>query len=161
MAEPDEPHESVLETLNEPPPRGLFTRLSRVAIHLSRLQNESISGLDLPYSDFTILNTLRRYGDQGGLPVVKLGRLVMRPTGSMTLILDRLEKAGLIERRSIPHDRRSVLIALTEAGSEVSQKSAQAYNAIQDTTLAGVETAEVEKIDHAIRRLLEIMEPRS
>jgi DNA-binding MarR family transcriptional regulator len=115
----------------------------------------------LPYSDFTILNTLRRYGDQGGLPVVKLGRLVMRPTGSMTLILDRLEKAGLIERRSIPHDRRSVLIALTEAGSEVSQKSAQAYNAIQDTTLAGVETAEVEKIDHAIRRLLEIMEPRS
>ena len=152
--------QSVLDTLlSEPPPRGLFTRLARVALHLSRLQNESIQGLDLPYSDFSILNTLRRFGDDGGLPVVQLGRLVMRPTGSMTLILDRLEKAGLIARRPQPNDRRSVLIVLTPEGEQMSEKCADVYDAVQARTLAGIDPDELVEIDGSVRRLLEILEP--
>ena len=34
----------------------------------------------------------------------------------MTSRIDRLEKAGLIERRKHPSDRRGVLVALTDAG---------------------------------------------
>ena len=149
---------SVLQTLSEPPPRGLFTRLARVALHLSRLQEESIEGLDLSYSDYTVLNTLRRFGEDGGLPVVRLSRLVLRPIGSMTLILDRLEKAGLVDRRPDPRDRRAVLIVLTEDGARVSRRGADAYDAIQARVLEGVEGPDLERIDQAVRRLLETLE---
>ena len=161
MAETEQPPESVLDTLDEAPPLGLFTRLSRVGLHLAQLQNGVSADLGLPYSDFTILNTLRRYGEQGGLPVLKLGRLVMRPPGSMTLILDRLAKADLIERRAIPEDRRSVLIALTPTGEEVARRGAETYDALQQRVLAGVGESEVADIDQAVRRLLEILEDAS
>ena len=155
------PTDSVLRMLNEPPPRGLFTRLARVALHLSRLQEESIEGLSLKYSDYTVLNTLRRFGEDGGLPVVRLARLVLRPVGSMTLILDRLEQTGLIERRADPDDRRSVLIMLTPRGEDVSRRGADAYDTIQARVLDGVESPNLERIDVAIRELLEALEADS
>jgi DNA-binding MarR family transcriptional regulator len=37
---------------------------------------------------------------------------------SVTSLLDRLEKAGLAERRRHPTDRRSVLVALTDEGAD-------------------------------------------
>jgi DNA-binding MarR family transcriptional regulator len=151
--------ESVLDLLGEPPPRGLFTRLSRVAIHLSKLQNDAIEGLGLSFSDFTVLNTLRRFGDDGGLPVVRLSRLVLRPTGSMTLILDRLEKAGLIARRPDPGDRRSILIVLTAEGEDTSRRIAETYDQLQREILADVSDEELLEIDRAVRRMLEILEP--
>ena len=156
-----DPIDSVLETLNEPPPRGLFTRLARVALHLSRLQEEAIDGLPIKYSDYTVLNTLRRFGEDGGLPVVRLARLVLRPVGSMTLILDRLEKASLIERRADPGDRRSVLIGLTEEGESVARRGAEAYDRIQARVVGAVAPDELDRIDGAIRTLLGSLEADS
>jgi DNA-binding MarR family transcriptional regulator len=40
----------------------------------------------------------------------------MISSGGMTNRLDRLERAGLIERRKNPEDRRSTLVALTTDG---------------------------------------------
>lgn len=151
-------HEPVLPTLSDPPPRGLFTRLGRVGLHLGRLQDESIRGLDLRYGDYSLLNTLRRYGEDGGLPVVRLARLVLRPVGSITLILDRLETAKWIERRPDPDDRRSVLVRLTPEGERIAEQGAAAYDAIQARVLDDVSPEELAAIDGAVRRLLELLE---
>jgi DNA-binding MarR family transcriptional regulator len=50
------------------------------------------------------------------LPLGKMGRrLQVHPT-SVTSIVDRLEKAGLVTRRPHPQDGRTVLAEITEAG---------------------------------------------
>lgn len=43
----------------------------------------------------------------------------MLTSGAMTSRLDRLEKAGLIQRQPSPTDRRSVQVQLTEVGLEL------------------------------------------
>jgi MarR family 2-MHQ and catechol resistance regulon transcriptional repressor len=44
---------------------------------------------------------------------------ILRSTGNMTLVLDNLEKRGLVRRERATDDRRMVNISLTEAGREV------------------------------------------
>src|SRR5699024_3734400 len=48
---------------------------------------------------------------------------------STTNSVDRLEKAGLVARRSHPDDRRTTLVDLTEAGRELAAEATTALNA--------------------------------
>jgi len=150
--------EPVAPYLSVPPPRGLFTRLARVALHLTRLQEESILEIDLRYSDYTVLATLQKEGAKDGLPVSRLADLVLRPMGSITQILDRLAKDKLVERIPDPRDRRMVLIAITEEGTRVALRGAKVYDPIQARVLEGIEPHELGEVDHAIRRLLKALE---
>lgn len=154
----DESPQPVPPYLTAPPPAGLFTRLARVALHLTRLQEESIDGLDLRYSDYTVLATLEKEGARDGLPVSRLAQLVLRPMGSITQVLDRLAKAALVERIPDPNDRRMVLIAITEEGRRVAQRGTQVYEDIQRRVLADISPDELEAVDRGVRRLLEALE---
>jgi DNA-binding MarR family transcriptional regulator len=129
-----------------------------VALHLTRLQEESILKLDLRYSDYTVLATLEKEGAKDGLPVSRLADLVLRPMGSITQILDRLAKAELVKRVPDPRDRRMVLIAITEEGRHVALLGAAVYDRIQERVLEGMEPHEVSEVDEAIRRLLQVLE---
>ena len=76
--------------MDDPPPRGLFTRLARVALHIAQLQDEAMQSVSLRFSDYTILATLEREALEDGLPVSRLAELILRPMGSITQIVDRL-----------------------------------------------------------------------
>jgi DNA-binding MarR family transcriptional regulator len=153
-----EPLESDASYMTAPPPRGLFTRLARVALHLTRVQEESIRDLGLRYRDYTVLATLEKEGAKDGLPVSRLADLVLRPMGSITQIVDRLAKAGLVERIPDPRDRRMVLIAITAEGERVALHGGEVYDGIQVRVLEGMELDELGEVDLAICRLLEAFE---
>jgi DNA-binding MarR family transcriptional regulator len=65
------------------------------------------------------MHTLEILGQQSPLRMKELAAKMGITTGTLTVNVDRLEKQGLVER--IPHetDRRSILVALTEAGQEL------------------------------------------
>jgi MarR family transcriptional regulator, organic hydroperoxide resistance regulator len=52
-----------------------------------------------------------------------------RPS-TLTGILDRLERAGLIERTPNPRDRRSVLLGLTADGAKAAARVARAFEEV-------------------------------
>src|SRR5689334_12956537 len=58
----------------------------------------------------------------GPCPVSELVRVFGAKHSTMTSMLDRLEKRGLIERKSNPEDRRSLLIGLTRKGQTAAVK---------------------------------------
>jgi len=59
----------------------------------------------------------------GALPLSKIGeRLQVHPT-SVTNIVDRLEKSGLVTRKPNPNDGRGVLAEITEQGRRVVEKA--------------------------------------
>ena len=59
---------------------------------------------------------LLTFSSRGSLPLGKMGeRLQVHPT-SITSIIDRLERAGLVVRRRHPDDGRAVLAEITDAG---------------------------------------------
>ena len=75
----------------------------------------------------------------------------------MTQILDRLERGGLVERMPDPADRRKVLVGLTAAGMRTADAANARYASERERLLAGLSTGEVQQLDDAIHRLLEVM----
>ena len=53
---------------------------------------------------------------EGSLTPSELGSRLRLTSGSVTAMIDRLDRGGLIERRQNPDDKRSVLVALTTRG---------------------------------------------
>ena len=73
--------------------------------------------LDLNRTDLRCLDHL---GRAGPVPAGRLAEAVGLTTGALTTAVDRLERAGYVERRRDPADRRRVLVALTPAAAPVS-----------------------------------------
>ena len=66
---------------------------------------------------------LLTFSSRGSLPLGKMGqRLQVHPT-SITSIIDRLEAAGLVERRRHPDDGRAVLAEITPSGRELVERA--------------------------------------
>ncbi len=91
------------------------TSLMRVhQLVLSRL-DAMLKPHDLTFARYEAL-VLLSFTSKGSLPLGKMGeRLQVHPT-SVTPIVDRLERAGLVRRRPHPDDRRAVLAEITDAG---------------------------------------------
>lgn len=70
---------------------------------------------DLPLQSFEVVLRLGRTPG-GCLTAGELGNVVALTSGGATRLIDRLETAGLVERRRNTADRRQVLVCLTDAG---------------------------------------------
>ena len=88
----------------------------------------------------------------------ELARYTGLTSGATTAMLDRLEKAHLIERRRNPQDRRGTLIVLTnERTQEVSAMFASGREAINRLTSSYSES-ELETLADYFRRLIIVWE---
>ena len=154
------PRAPVAPYLDDPPPRGLFTRLARVGLLVGQLQEEAMDAIGLRFADYTILATLRREGAKEGVPVSRLAELVLRPMGSITQLVDRLAREGLVTREPDPSDRRMVRVALSEAGLKLARRGQQAYDRVHAQAIAGVDAETLERIDGGVRELLDTLERR-
>jgi DNA-binding MarR family transcriptional regulator len=70
---------------------------------------------DLPLSWFDVLMTLAQT-PRGEMRMQDLAREILLSKSGLTRLFDRMERAGLVERRSCPSDRRGTLAALTADG---------------------------------------------
>ena len=73
----------------------------------------SINAQGLGISDFMVLEVLLH---KGPLTISVIGEKVLLASASMTSAIDRLEKRGLVLRRSCNSDRRIRVVELTAAG---------------------------------------------
>lgn len=77
-------------------------------------RTESLQRRGLTPNDSRILSSL----DAEGRPIGELARQFNSDPSNTTWVVDRLEKAGYVERRPSPADRRVKLVALTARGIE-------------------------------------------
>jgi DNA-binding MarR family transcriptional regulator len=78
-----------------------------------------IRSLGLTSSQFDVIATL---GDTEGMTCKELSEKTLVTKGTLTGVLDRLEKKGLIVRVPSREDRRSIFIRLTPKGDALFQK---------------------------------------
>ncbi|ARK06082.1 MarR family winged helix-turn-helix transcriptional regulator [Cellulosimicrobium sp. AB352] len=90
-------------------------RLRRVAALLEAALERSAARHDVSRAEFDVLAALRRAGRP--LRAGEVTTMTGAPGASITKRLDRLERAGLVERTVAERDRRGVLVALTDAGT--------------------------------------------
>ena len=75
----------------------------------------------ISYSEYRVLSSLRVRGEDFRTTPLDLNRFTQITSAGMTRTLDRLERAGYVDRFPNPDDRRSILIGLTPAGWEFAE----------------------------------------
>lgn len=136
-------------------PMFIFWRLLDAAEAVMRdHMNPLFAEAGLQPGEFDVLATLRRAGAPYMLSPTRLYEAVMISSGGMTNRLDRLERAGLVERRADPTDRRGKLIALTSAGKRVIDETIGRHVANEERLLSVLTSAEQEKLNVLLRKLI-------
>lgn len=131
---------------------GRVFRLSKVAgDHVER----AYADYGIGRAEFDVLATLRRAGEPYELSPGALADSMMLSSGGTTARLDRLERAGLVERVPSPSDRRSVLVRLTGQGRTIIDEAVGAGLAEQTRLLAHLGPAKVRQLANLLREALQ------
>lgn len=109
----------------------------------------------LQRGEFDVLATLRRSGKPYALSPTELFETLFVSSGGMTSRLDRLERAGLIERRPNPEDRRGTVVSLTEAGLELINRLIPRHVDNEAQALAGLTVEEQDQLNTLLYKLLD------
>ena len=141
---------------SEPGPMGMFTRLTRVGLLLDAFQHRCLDPFGLKFIDYSVLRVLQLSGPPYELTTGEIGDTVLRSSGGMTLIVDRLERSGLVERVTDRSDRRRVVVRLTPEGRELAQRASAAYARERRRIIKELSAEEVEQTDAAIGLLLDV-----
>lgn len=114
----------------------LVIALSRTYQALFRQIDQNIKGFGLTTNEFGVLEALLH---KGALPVQKLTETLLITSGSMTYILQKLEKAEFIRRQQGTEDARVWMVALTEQGREFIERIYPLHQEFLEKLLAPVE----------------------
>ncbi len=104
------------------------------------------------------LSALYLIGRDGPLRVGDLAELEGVSSPTMTRVLDVLERAGLVSRSVDPHDRRQMLVALTDEGASFLKRARSGKHAYLSSRLAELAPHELDLLEQAtglIERLVE------
>lgn len=98
---------------------SLWVKLSRAAATFGKKASDQIQTTGLTQSQFGVIETL---GHLGGMTMCEISRKMLVSGGNMTVVVDNLEKQGLVERVRSKEDRRAIRISLTPAGKQVFER---------------------------------------
>jgi DNA-binding MarR family transcriptional regulator len=108
----------------------------------------------LQSGEFDVIAALRRAGAPYELTPKALYEALMLSSGAMTSRLDRLERAGLIERHASARDRRSVDVRLTQKGLDLIDEILPHHVANEQEALASLSPREQEQLDRLLAKLI-------
>ncbi|MFX3623009.1 MAG: MarR family winged helix-turn-helix transcriptional regulator [Ectobacillus sp.] len=94
----------------------VFIALSKVQRSLMDQSNKSVQSYGLNPTEFAVLELLYH---KGGQPLQQIGEKILIASGSITYVVDKLEKKQLAVRKPCLHDRRVIYAELTDAGRKL------------------------------------------
>ncbi len=107
-----------------------YTKLMRAAESVTGRTSRHMGEEGLTVSQFGVLEALLH---KGPLCQRDLAAKILKSTGNLTLVIDNLEKRGLVERVRDSRDRRYLTVHLTPSGSEtIARVFAKVESAIVD-----------------------------
>lgn len=124
-------------------------RLFRRCAHVQRCCRNSFPG------QAYLLILLRRYGP---MTQRKLTDLTQRRPATLSEQLDRMERAGLVERRTSPGDRRNLDLTLTPAGEQAACQAEKERAEAACRLFGPLSGGEKDRLRRMLEHLLEIWE---
>jgi DNA-binding MarR family transcriptional regulator len=122
-------------------------------IHLTLFRNAMSEWAGLNVTDMECLRLLFL---KGIATPSELARHTGLTSGAATAMLDRLEKAGLIERRPNPDDRRGTLITPAESAAEKAAAWFESARNAQEELISGYSEGELETIADVFERFTQL-----
>jgi len=139
---------------------GIIQRMNGITRRIRRSHKEALAEHGLTWEEWDVLGALRRAGPPHKRSAGKLAKFAELSSGAMTNRLDRLEKAGYVERLPDPDDRRGVLVQLTKAGVEKWLEATGAEAKRENLITGALNKTEKEQLNVLLRRLMLELERR-
>ncbi len=108
-----------LPDLKDDPYLKVLRPLAEAYLAFWRADSRHVRSMRLTPSQFDVIVTL---GDTNGLTCSELSSQTLVTKGTLTGVLDRLARKGLIRRETVAEDRRRTKIRLTEKGDALFRK---------------------------------------
>jgi DNA-binding MarR family transcriptional regulator len=99
------------------------------------------------------INALANLADGEGRTVSELSRQVGTPLTTMTSMLDRLTRRGLITRHTPESNRRTVVITLTTAGRPIAREARRAISDLEVELVSDLSARQLTQLRHALELL--------
>ncbi|MGN6695105.1 MAG: MarR family winged helix-turn-helix transcriptional regulator [Aquihabitans sp.] len=134
-------------------PVGVVGRVSRLSRLIDKRLGQNFGEHGLQDWMYDVLATLRRGGPPYEMTAGDLVARTMVTTGAMTNRIDRLEALGFVERRA-GDDRRTVIVALTDAGRAKVDEVSTSHMATERDLLAALSPKQQDQLANLLRQVL-------
>ncbi|WP_247739026.1 MarR family transcriptional regulator [Bacillus sp. 165] len=121
----------------------VFIALSRTQRKLMDISNKSAQGWGLNPTEFAVLELLFHKGEQ---PLQRIGEKILIASGSITYVVDKLEKKDFAKRRPCPRDRRVIYAQLTQKGQELMEEMFPKHEVILHECMEMLTTEEKDQL---------------
>ncbi len=128
----------------------LWVVLSRAHSALTAHAEADVARHGLSLAEFGALEALF---NKGSLLVGELQRKVLKSSGGMTYVLDRLEDKGYVQRRPCETDRRAVYAELTDEGQALMERIFPGHAGSIEAAEEGLTPAEQEEAIALLKKL--------
>jgi DNA-binding MarR family transcriptional regulator len=140
---------TTIESASHPSPPVMRTWFRFLRLHQTittrATQELRTTGLSIP--QFDLLSTV---WEREGVSQQEIAERLYVTKGNVSGLVDRLGASGLMERRSLPHDRRSHALYLTDAGRAVVEQGFTLQNALVGTTLGALSAADQAEMERLL-----------
>jgi len=120
-----------------------------------KLLDYKLENFNLTGAQFCVMTKLF---EEEGLTQTQLAHRLYIESPTLVRTLDRLEEAGLIERRRVPSDRRAFHIFLTEKGHELKDILMQKGHEVHEIAVKGLSEQEIEMLKDLLFQLWQNLE---
>ena len=89
-----------------------------------------------------------------GIPMNLLAERILYSKSGFTRVVDRMEEAGLVRRNRPEHDRRTILVVLTDKGSETMEHARRHHrDGIERHFAQHLTDADIKALDRALEKI--------
>jgi MarR family 2-MHQ and catechol resistance regulon transcriptional repressor len=128
----------------------MWVKLARAFSVLNRKTDEHIRSFGLTQAQFGAFECL---GHKGTLTLGELCRKQLVTGGNMTVVIDNLERQGLVERVRSTEDRRTIRVHLTPKGRSLFEKVFPEHAAFVGTLASVLTEKEQRRLGDLLKKL--------
>ena len=128
--------------------------ISRVALQVTSALKKGFVAAGVQKVRPAYLGVLMSLWRKDGLKVVELGRKAGLEPSTMTGLIDRMERDGLVARSVDPKDRRAQQIRLTALGKDVEAPVQAVVEGVISNVFTGISEKDLDQTKKLLRQVL-------
>jgi DNA-binding MarR family transcriptional regulator len=132
---------------------AITVRIGRIMRYFRRTKQEAVAEAGLQESEYDTLHQLMIRDTPGQANPSDLAEDLGISNAGMTGRLDALERAGWIQRRTSPGDRRRVRVEVTKAGVEVWRRAMSLRGRAEDDLVGELSAEERSELARLLKKL--------
>lgn len=133
----------------------LLTGRLSMTLNRSLLQEFKAQGIPLTREQWSILAVLWQ---EDGCSQQTIATKTHRDKPSVTRLLDKMQKEGLIVRKPHPTDRRLNLIYITPKAKSYETQAYNSVNHLESIATKGLSTEQIEQLKNTVRTIMHNLE---